>query len=1413
MFNPYDMQSNSGSQATGYYQQMPSQQRQPQQQQQLSPFNQQQNVGFNGVQQNLNSFPNQSQSMPQQMSGFNGSNALLNSGPMGQTKGNYYEQNTGIPSGTAFNSKTNPISSQTGFASSNNFQAQSQPLQAQGTGFYNIPFQQPQVQLGGQPQQQQQQQQQQQYGQAGMQPQIQQQYQQTGMQAQPLTQQRTGPLSHPQQLQHQMTGSQIPQLQQQRTGPQSQFLQPQSTGYRQMQALLPQQTGFYVQSQQQTPLEPLRPNATGFVNSFANNGINNEVKIPARRLSFITANDQAKFERLFRSRVPKGSNTISGNDCKAILMKSGLQPSQLARIWALCDTSKAGELLFPEFALAMHLVNNVLQGDSIPFELQTKIKNEVAGFIDAINLSIASGSQTDLAQTRTPFDQYLSINATGLQPQLTASMPQTSFGFPPQSQITGGPILNPQMTGSFPQTTFGLPVQTTGGMQLNQQMTGGRLQPQNTGFMPQTSFNAPIQAQATGNGMLQSQVTGGFAPNGFNQNYNSIVPQTTGGFNNVPTSQGNVDYNQQVNLTGGAVTSQQTSIPLPQQLTGGAIPNLTSQSTGNIPIQQPSITGLAAPNAMSQLGNVQPYGGLSSTLPSQSTGNLASLQSQPTGYLPPSGFNPTMPLTAQKTGFGNNEIYSQNNFGSDFTAQNADSITPEEKSLFYKIFETYDTNNKGLLDSSSAVEIFRKSGLNRSDLEHIWNLCDVNNSGQLNKQEFALGMHLVYRKLNGFQLPNRLPLSLIPSSTKIIDNVKNQLKNVPNKENKQKTKIDALSYKNNDDEALPSFRNRRKVFNNTATSSQKTTRPETDEKREKIAALRKAIEEKRSMLDSLRTQESTTSEQDELRRVETLKSELKSLPQFPNVENDAVPIELKNRFDDVISKLPRIFSRIAEVDKEITNAKVRLFKLKNPSSLSGTGINGEITEEDRKKAKSKAILKARMDALTGRQTEPMKSLEEEERKYNLEIKRIQDESSKNEHIIDDIRNSISEISSSLRSSMNGGVFGGNPADFGKWEFGVGLLPEVRDFIETLNSNKEAISRNAISHSQYPSAGSQSGASVSHVHSTETQKPSAVAGVSDAEDDEEERQLREELAKLKLKKKTEKEKRLAELRRQVEEAKADSDEDKSDFVPVAKPAGYSSAPVFGQASNPSDTYSSTNQVVQHASNAPENSMSSAPTGDRNPFFKQKDPSSSSFDLKAAETQRRLQRGLDDDDDGWSDDESQTAKAKGQTGGQHAYAKRESNTDIQPIDARNANTPGVVPIAAPLPSLRETVDSNAGPSSVNNQAVPIAPPLPQAGTTSAPPVPIAPPLPQAGTTSAPPVPIAPPLPQINSGTGFSMPPPPPPLPGQSITPHQNMLSANMDNGHDSDDVLSIPESVSSADEDNSQPSGIPPPPPLP
>lgn len=56
------------------------------------------------------------------------------------------------------------------------------------------------------------------------------------------------------------------------------------------------------------------------------------VKIPSIRLSFITAQDQAKFEQLFKSAVGDGQ-TLSGDKSRDLLMRSKLDGNSLSQIW------------------------------------------------------------------------------------------------------------------------------------------------------------------------------------------------------------------------------------------------------------------------------------------------------------------------------------------------------------------------------------------------------------------------------------------------------------------------------------------------------------------------------------------------------------------------------------------------------------------------------------------------------------------------------------------------------------------------------------------------------------------------------------------------------------------------------------------------------------------------------------------------------------------------------------------------------------------------------------------------------------------------------------------------------------------------------------------------------------------------
>lgn len=182
-------------------------------------------------------------------------------------------------------------------------------------------------------------------------------------------------------LQQQYTG--FPGMQPQPTGmPQQQGpggqLQPQFTGFGQAPAqqgfqtgappmpAIPQQFQQQFQQQQQQlqpqqpqqpqpqqpagglappPTAPMKPQPTGFSEmaaSFQTGGTPKPKgrretkpsnKIPNIRLSFITAQDQAKFETLFKSAVGDGQATMTGEKARDLLLRSRLDGESLSHIW------------------------------------------------------------------------------------------------------------------------------------------------------------------------------------------------------------------------------------------------------------------------------------------------------------------------------------------------------------------------------------------------------------------------------------------------------------------------------------------------------------------------------------------------------------------------------------------------------------------------------------------------------------------------------------------------------------------------------------------------------------------------------------------------------------------------------------------------------------------------------------------------------------------------------------------------------------------------------------------------------------------------------------------------------------------------------------------------------------------------
>lgn len=813
-----------------------------------------------------------------------------------------------------------------------------------------------------------------------------------------------------------------------------------------------QQTGF---QQQQTPYAPLQQQKTGFLSALASVSQNTELKIPSIRLLFITASDQTKFEHLFRTAVPAGENSLSGDAARDILLRLGLAPVTLAEIWALADTNKLGSLLFPEFALALHLCNALLRGDPLPGVLPAKWQNEVQSFVDAISFAVPEDPSKILANT--PFssfaqnhDDWTAPQSTGPAPPMTSFTAQPTGGFLPSSgplsaQRTGGGTLIPLQ----PQQTAGfVPAQA----QLQQQRTGG---------MPGTSFQSATatggasmqvqSAQATASA-LQQQSTGFQAQNtGFQQpqrsGYQQIQPQGTGF--------------QQIQPQGTGFQQIQ-----PQ---GTGFQQIQPQGTG---YQQPQPSGFQ-----------QQTGLQSQNTGYQATGAPASLQAQPTGKPGQWGFvsTPTggLPgLNAMQQHFLPSSQLTSNNLqnamGGTLKTNLTWAITKQEKLIYDGIFAAWDPNRKGFIDGDVAISIFGKSGLARPDLESIWNLCDSSNRGKLNKDEFAVAMHLVYRRLNGYDIPLRLPPELIPPSTKYlqdsVDTLKNSLKGGSAKKATTPAQpTPASKFKHNDNDVGYVSNSRHRSRRPTESSVVQTSKSGDLT----VQDLKKLIREKQILLDAMDLEDqhgaiaANQMNDSNYREIEALKSRIRATQEKLNSYslggNQAEKAQLLETLTHhTKDKVPSLMARIYNVNNEIAKANAVLAKVnikrQHPNwepeggeeSIVGTGPNGEVTDSDRRKYKSKQLLRQRMAALTGKA--PSDDNKDIDLKYKQEVENAYKQSELQSQMTKDIETSIKELEEGAAIYLQVSVK--TETGSRKWDNGEGLNPTMKAFINELRSLKK-----------------------------------------------------------------------------------------------------------------------------------------------------------------------------------------------------------------------------------------------------------------------------------------------------------------------------------------------------------------------
>jgi hypothetical protein len=709
-------------------------------------------------------------------------------------------------------------------------------------------------------------------------------------------------------------------------------------------------------------------------------------KVPSIRLSFITAQDQAKFEQLFKS-AAGNAQALSGDQARDLLMRSKLSGEALSNIWTLSDTTKSGQLLFPEFALAMYLCNLKLTGKELPSMLPERVKNEVSSMVDIISFGIPdeqSGRATS-ANNGPSFNQNLNQSAQQA-PAIQQPQPQ-----PSNSQLLTTMISQPTGFGQGP---------------LN-------LQSQPTGFQPQ--------------------------PTGFQQG-----------------------------MSGGYTGPRPPMPPMPTGFGSNLMPN----QTGMAPL------------------NAQPTG-----VPGQ-----WGLVNNPTTGLPniETLAQRMMPQTGREGG-------NYNTTGLTGNAKIPWAITKGEKKLYDDTFRAWDGMGKGYISGDQALEILGQSGLQKPDLEHIWTLADSTDRGRLNLDEFAVAMHLIYRKLNGYPVPNRLPPELIPPSTRNINDSIGAMKSLLSRDAEerknsgaflqpQRTGVsylkshsfrdgtpstggrkDATVFRHNDEQSGYRSSARHRVGAGGRSPSPATEAPTNELSLEQ---LRKTVKEKQILLDAMDIRgEDDIDQEDALdrkdrreaddlyRRVRKIQEDIDAHPQASTRSNDsdAERRALKRQLQKLTDRLPELASNVRRTEREIADAQLELFRLKDAkahpgsaSAIVGTGPGGAVTESDRLKARAKAMMQARSAALTGKPVPASDDTGAAAERLEKETSRIVSERENNERMIRDVEESVNEYTRGLESSLKEGSYDNNSEhERRRWEDGLGVEDEVKDFIFDLQRSSRA----------------------------------------------------------------------------------------------------------------------------------------------------------------------------------------------------------------------------------------------------------------------------------------------------------------------------------------------------------------------
>lgn len=489
-------------------------------------------------------------------------------------------------------------------------------------------------------------------------------------------------------------------------------------------------------------------------------------------------------------------------------------------------------------------------------------------------------------------------------------------------------------------------------------------------------------------------------------------------------------------------------------------------------------------------------------------------------------------------------------------------ISPEEKERYRTIFQAWEPSGTGYLAGDVARQVLIQSGLPENDLMLIWNLADRDNRGNLDADEFAIAMHLIYRRLNGADLPTTLPVELAaPSNVLKRFVLGHRTAPSPPQQSSPTPPPQAATppmheeydggggYVSDARRRGPTNRFLTPEAMRPRTNAGDDTIYEVDKEREaELDYLRAQIADTKAFLDRMpsispgaRTTSSSSSSrftveelkektrktQEELTRA--ARSNPASQKYFNNAEELLDLLETQRTLQDEINYLcnrdiPVLARQLRSATAELRDAKVRHARRNDGSTdymnyVQPTGPGGTVTESDRVRAKAKAMMAARRSGTSSSHD------------ASHELRKAEDEKEASDRFADECERQMEQARDSLRD-LRGDLrylesLGTSKAvlDKKRFEKGQDLSYEIRRFVEqlerdaALDTPRESVT--SSSYRQSSSSASPAVASPAPATPAAANKPSPAASparprTADEIKKEAERRVQERLAALQAK---------------------------------------------------------------------------------------------------------------------------------------------------------------------------------------------------------------------------------------------------------------------------------------------------------